>query len=88
MKVVWFQFLYILFISLFQQGGLIDNVYSNQLVIALEPEAASLYCRTLPASTFSSNKESTETKATFEPGTKYLVVDAGGKSSSSFYLFR
>ena len=48
--------------------------------MALEPEAASLYCRTLPDSTFSSNKETSETKPSFEPGTKYLVVDAGGKA--------
>lgn len=59
------------------QGGLIDTLYSNQLVIALEPEAASLYCRTLSVSTFLSTGDDT-TKPSFESGTKYLVVDAGG----------
>jgi len=56
------------------QGELIDSLYSNQLVIALEPEAASLYCRTLPMGRFDDGTA----KPCFEPGTKYLVVDAGG----------
>ncbi|XP_053398765.1 heat shock 70 kDa protein 12A-like [Mercenaria mercenaria] len=59
------------------RGGLIDTLYSNQLVIALEPEAASLYCRTLPVSTFTSTGDDAQ-KPSFESGTKYLVVDAGG----------
>ncbi|KAK3584377.1 hypothetical protein CHS0354_001304 [Potamilus streckersoni] len=60
------------------RGGLIDDVHSNRLVIALEPEAASLYCRTLPANTFLGYDEDSGMKPKFEPGTKYLVVDAGG----------
>lgn len=59
------------------RGGLIDTLYSNQLVIALEPEAASLYCRTIPVSTFMTSGDDVS-KPSFEAGTKYLVVDAGG----------
>lgn len=59
------------------QGGLIEEVYSNQLVIALEPEAASLHCRTLSFGKFMSGGDP-GTRPSFEPGTKYLVVDAGG----------
>ncbi|KAI8761497.1 heat shock 70 kDa protein 12A-like isoform X3 [Biomphalaria glabrata] len=60
------------------KGGLIDKPNSEQLVIALEPEAASLHCRNLPATDFVGYKDSTLSKPSFEPGTKYLVVDAGG----------
>nr|XP_022322670.1 heat shock 70 kDa protein 12A-like [Crassostrea virginica] len=60
------------------KGELIDNVHSNQLLIALEPEAASLTCRTIQANNFSDNRENQADRLTFEPGTKYIVVDAGG----------
>ncbi|CAG2207904.1 heat shock 70 kDa protein 12A-like [Mytilus galloprovincialis] len=60
------------------KGGLIETTHSNQLLIALEPEAASLHCKLLPAETFMGNSEELLAKPTFEPGTKYLVVDAGG----------
>lgn len=60
------------------KGELIDNVHSNQLLIALEPEAASLTCRTIQTNSFTDNRENQTAKPTFEPGTKYIVVDAGG----------
>ncbi|GFO47586.1 heat shock 70 kda protein [Plakobranchus ocellatus] len=61
------------------KGGLIEKPNSEQLVIALEPEAASLHCRNLPATDFVGYKDSSGAgKPSFEPGTKYLVVDAGG----------
>ncbi|KAK6168423.1 hypothetical protein SNE40_020960 [Patella caerulea] len=60
------------------KGGLIDKPNSDQLVIALEPEAASLHCRNLPSTNFLGYKETNLDKPTFEPGAKYLVVDAGG----------
>ena len=63
----------------FSQGGLITSKHSDQLLIALEPEAASLHCRKLPGSTFVGCSQPEGNKPTFEPGTKYLVVDAGGK---------
>ena len=65
-------------ISVLFQGNLIDKPNSEQLVIALEPEAASLHCRHLPDTDFVGYKDNSIKKPTFEPGTKYLVVDAGG----------
>lgn len=47
----------------------------DQLILALEPEAASIYCKSLPAENF---EEDTNTTNTFKPGSKYLVLDAGG----------
>lgn len=43
-------------------------------MFALEPEAASVYCR----SEFSSNSLEATT-VDFPPGTRYMIVDAGGK---------
>ena len=46
-------------------------------MIALEPEAASIYCKHLPL-----NKREGNNKLSLDslsPGTKYLVLDAGGK---------
>jgi hypothetical protein len=48
----------------------------SQLKIALEPEAASLYCRYLPVQ----KGHEENFLASFEPGTKYIVLDAGGRS--------
>ena len=45
-------------------------------MIALEPEAASLYVRKMDIDRVIQQSE-TET-LTIKPGTKYLVVDAGG----------
>ncbi|WAR14046.1 HS12A-like protein, partial [Mya arenaria] len=45
----------------------------GQLSICLEPEAASIYCRHLPM-----ERSSDTSVSTFKPGTKYLVLDAGG----------
>ncbi|XP_014783162.1 heat shock 70 kDa protein 12A, partial [Octopus bimaculoides] len=60
------------------QGDLITSKNSDQLLIALEPEAASLHCRKWPASTLLGTSQPEGNKPTFEPGTKYLVIDAGG----------
>ena len=46
------------------------------LVIALEPEAASLYCRNLSTGQFS--VKGTGESMIFKTRSKYLVVDAGG----------
>jgi hypothetical protein len=53
------------------------------LTIALEPEAASLYCRHLPVEKCGSGKTSL---ATFGPGKRYLVLDAGGIFPIYFHL--
>ena len=59
------------------QAGLIDDVDSGQLLIALEPEAASLYCRQLSISEFVERSRGSEIR--MGSGTKYIVIDAGGK---------
>lgn len=48
----------------------------DQLIIALEPEAASIYCRRLPAEKL----EGANTAHLLQPGSKYLVLDAGGET--------
>lgn len=46
-------------------------------MIALEPEAAALYCRILPLEKFVSGGGGS--LGVFRPGSKYMVVDLGGK---------
>lgn len=51
---------------------------SEKLIIALEPEAASLWCKQLPQQGFiveASDKKKFEDS----PGIQYIVVDCGGK---------
>lgn len=50
------------------------GISMDQLIIALEPEAASIYCRRLPAEKL----EGANTVHPLQPGSKYLVLDAGG----------
>ncbi|XP_052819020.1 heat shock 70 kDa protein 12A-like [Mya arenaria] len=51
------------------------GINGSDLLIALEPESASLYCRHLPAEMCRGTSVSV---STFKPGTKYMVLDAGG----------
>lgn len=51
------------------------GIDSDSLLIALEPEAASICCRYLPMNTF---KGVSSGFIPFAPGSKYLVFDAGG----------
>ncbi|KAH3835273.1 heat shock 70 kDa protein 12A-like isoform X1 [Dreissena polymorpha] len=53
-----------------EKAGMTDE----NLLIALEPEAASLCCRHLPMSAL----KGSQTFMPFQPNTKYLVFDAGG----------
>lgn len=52
------------------------GINTDHLIIALEPEAASIYCKSLTDGNF---KEDTNTVYPLQPGSKYLVLDAGGK---------
>ncbi|XP_052795059.1 heat shock 70 kDa protein 12A-like [Mya arenaria] len=52
------------------------GIPSDQLTIALEPEAASLYCRHLPVEKNKGSKAAS--LAQFKTGTKYMVLDCGG----------
>jgi hypothetical protein len=56
------------------------GIEGRNLTLALEPEAASLFCRYSP--TFQSNgQENTHVFDVFKPETKYMVVDLGGMFS-------
>ena len=59
--------------TLFQAG-----IRNDLLTIALEPEAASLFCRHLPVEK-SLGRDKTSL-AKFQAGKKYLVLDAGGET--------
>lgn len=53
------------------------GISSEKLIIALEPEAASLFCRHLPMD--KRLDKSGVSISSFSAGTKYMVLDAGGK---------
>ncbi|XP_067458869.1 heat shock 70 kDa protein 12A-like [Thunnus thynnus] len=59
------------------KAGIVSNGTDDRLVIALEPEAASVWCMKLPAEGFIAENHD---KAALEqtPGTRYIVVDCGG----------
>uniref|UniRef100_A0AAU0MUJ9 Heat shock protein family A member 12 variant X1 n=1 Tax=Urechis unicinctus TaxID=6432 RepID=A0AAU0MUJ9_UREUN len=57
------------------EAGIMPTVDSNQLIIALEPEAASVWCRSLSVDNF---LNTTTSASTMQPGAKYIVIDAGG----------
>jgi len=45
-------------------------------MLSLEPEAASMYCRYLPLERIKGTGNTTI--SCFQPGSKYMVLDAGG----------
>lgn len=51
------------------------GISRNQLMIALEPEAASLFCKYLPIEKLQGSEGGI---SAFKPGSRYLVLDAGG----------
>ena len=69
-------------ISSLIQGELVTKVSSDNLIIALEPEAASLFCRTKDVSHFVDDGKVQKEK--LKKDDKYMVVDAGGTFKSSF----
>lgn len=59
------------------QAGLVTSGQNDKLVIALEPEAASVHCKKLPSNGFIAENRG-EDKLDQSPGTQYIVVDCGG----------
>ncbi|XP_047225665.1 heat shock 70 kDa protein 12A-like [Girardinichthys multiradiatus] len=59
------------------QAGIMTDGTENNLVFALEPEAASVYCKKLPSEGFVADTR-TENKLDRSPGTRYIIVDCGG----------
>uniref|UniRef100_A0A8C4TDP6 Heat shock 70 kDa protein 12A n=1 Tax=Erpetoichthys calabaricus TaxID=27687 RepID=A0A8C4TDP6_ERPCA len=60
-----------------EKAGLIHNTFSKNLIIALEPEAASLSCKQLPSKGFLA-EGTNDLKMEHKPGMQYIVVDCGG----------
>ncbi|XP_009933295.2 heat shock 70 kDa protein 12B-like [Opisthocomus hoazin] len=60
-----------------KEAGLISDMISEKLIIALEPEAASLWCKQLPQEGFITDS-SDKKKFQDSPGIQYIVVDCGG----------
>jgi hypothetical protein len=85
--VIWKSVLNQIFTTIFQ-AKLIPERDSTNLIIALEPEAASLYCRTLDVNHFIDSDRHHQS-AKFQDGTVYMVIDAGGKRSCLiiYYVF-
>lgn len=53
---------------------------SRKLVIALEPEAASVFCRSLDLDNFVTRSA----RLQFRTGDKFVIIDAGGKISKIY----
>ena len=65
-----------------------EDILSQNLIIAIEPEAASLYCRTLALEKFVGMTSKKGDKS-IRPGDSYFIVDCGGRlhiRNLSFYL--
>ena len=60
---------------------MVSNNAPEQLLIALEPEAASIHCREMKMREFANEKgDATVSDVFARPGSKYLVIDIGGKN--------
>uniref|UniRef100_A0A3Q2Q7M1 Heat shock 70 kDa protein 12B-like n=1 Tax=Fundulus heteroclitus TaxID=8078 RepID=A0A3Q2Q7M1_FUNHE len=59
------------------EAGIVTAGNEDKLVIALEPEAASVWCKKLPAEGFITQNISNNSLDK-SPGTQYIVVDCGG----------
>ncbi|XP_060068866.1 heat shock 70 kDa protein 12B-like [Ylistrum balloti] len=76
------------------------GIEANRLTLALEPEAASLYCRYVPAYEHGTTSQSCEDLTrlgtsnadhfnNFGPGTKYIILDLGGGTVDvTFHIIR
>lgn len=62
-------------VTVFYQAG----IPAHDIEIALEPEAASLYCRSMRIFRNSTSPKQSPKLLTFSPGSVYMVVDCGGE---------
>ncbi|XP_043084946.1 heat shock 70 kDa protein 12A-like [Puntigrus tetrazona] len=60
------------------EAGLVTDSTPERLIFALEPEAASVFCKQLPSDGFIAEGEDCEDKLEQKPGSQYMVVDCGG----------
>lgn len=64
---------------LYFKAGIASAENPEQLLIALEPEAASIHCRDKKMKDFTSERGDADISDVFaRPAVKYLVVDIGG----------
>ena len=70
--------------SLSFQAGIVTESQSKKLIIALEPEAASIWCRQLPPDGFIEENSAQDTIQQ-NPGTQYIVADCGGMLFCEMY---
>ncbi|GLD68508.1 heat shock 70 kDa protein 12A-like protein [Lates japonicus] len=63
--------------ALYGKAGIVTKGTEDRLVIALEPEAASVWCKKLPAEGFISQNHGGDSLE-HSPGTQYIVDDCGG----------
>ncbi|XP_052076865.1 heat shock 70 kDa protein 12B-like [Mytilus californianus] len=59
-----------------REAAVKGGIPNSQLMLALEPESASIYCKHIPSERMVCGGKST--LDAFSPGTKYLILDAGG----------
>lgn len=72
---------------LYFQAGLARENNPGQLIIALEPEAAAVYCRQRKMREFVEGKGEDIAKDAIVPvKTQYLVIDNGGEQNSNLNL--
>jgi len=68
------------------EAGIASADNPEQLLIALEPECASAYCREKKMRDFSSKRGDASVSDVFaRPGSRYLVIDIGG---NDFFLLK
>ena len=82
-------FTIVLYPLVFSQAGLASSDVPEQLLIALEPEAASVYCREKKIREFVSESEqdnATVSDVLVRPNIQYMVVDIGGVFQLMFCL--
>uniref|UniRef100_W5K8F9 Heat shock 70 kDa protein 12A-like n=1 Tax=Astyanax mexicanus TaxID=7994 RepID=W5K8F9_ASTMX len=60
------------------EAGLVTEYQPDRLIVALEPEAASVWCRQLPRDGYVERDLAASDKIEDVQGTKYMVVDCGG----------
>ncbi|CAG2190339.1 unnamed protein product [Mytilus edulis] len=59
-----------------RESAIKGGIRNTQLILALEPEAASIYCKHIPNELTVTDGQTTIDA--LSPGTKYLILDAGG----------
>ena len=82
LTITRFLFLYLNAVSIIFQAGLGSPDNAEQIMIALEPEAAAICCMEKNMSEFQSEIGSSSVEGLLcQPNSHYMVVDIGGNTS-------